>query len=79
MPLQSLTQRVTGIALRIRSLQNITKTMIVLIAPEKDIPNEIEILNQLFEEGLQYYHFRKPEKNYDEHVCLFKSNRGTIS
>jgi len=27
--------------------------MIVLIAPEIDIINEIEILNQLFQEGLQ--------------------------
>ncbi|WP_440069572.1 thiamine phosphate synthase [Tenacibaculum discolor] len=43
--------------------------MIVLIAPEKDIPNEIEILQQLFEEGLEYYHFRKPDKNYEEHVA----------
>ncbi|MHC9088196.1 thiamine phosphate synthase [Tenacibaculum sp. IMCC1] len=43
--------------------------MIVLIAPEKDIPNEIEILQQLFEEGLEYYHFRKPDKNYVEHVA----------
>ena len=42
--------------------------MIILIAPEKDIPNEIEILQQLFEEGLEYYHFRKPEKNYEEHM-----------
>ena len=41
--------------------------MIVLIAPENDVPNEIEILNQLFQEGLQYYHFRKPGKNYKEH------------
>ena len=41
--------------------------MIVLIAPENDIPNEIEILHQLFQEGLQYYHFRKPNKNYQEH------------
>lgn len=41
--------------------------MIILIAPEKDIPNEIEILNQLFQEGLEYYHFRKPNKNYQEH------------
>ena len=41
--------------------------MIVLIAPENDIPNEIEILNQLFKEGLQYYHFRKPHKDYKEH------------
>lgn len=43
--------------------------MIILIAPEKDIPNEIEILHQLFEEGLDYYHFRKPDKNYEEHVA----------
>ncbi|WP_417786165.1 thiamine phosphate synthase [Tenacibaculum sp.] len=42
--------------------------MIVLIAPENDIPNEIEILQQLFEEGLDYYHFRKLDKNYEEHV-----------
>ncbi len=41
--------------------------MIVLIAPENDIPNEIEILNQLFQNGLEYYHFRKPNKNYQEH------------
>ncbi|WP_458627669.1 thiamine phosphate synthase [Winogradskyella sp. PC D3.3] len=43
--------------------------MIVLIAPENDIPNEIEILNQLFQEGLLVYHLRKPKKNYDEHVA----------
>ncbi|WP_299160667.1 thiamine phosphate synthase [uncultured Tenacibaculum sp.] len=42
--------------------------MIVLIAPEKDIENEIKILHQLFEEGLEYYHLRKPYKNYEEHV-----------
>ncbi|MGL1889654.1 MAG: thiamine phosphate synthase [Reichenbachiella sp.] len=42
--------------------------MIVLIAPEKDITNEIEVLHQLFDEGLQYYHLRKPEKSYAEHV-----------
>ncbi|WP_298503400.1 thiamine phosphate synthase [uncultured Maribacter sp.] len=43
--------------------------MIVLIAPEKDVPNEIEILHQLFQEGLQYYHLRKPNKNYEEHCA----------
>ncbi|EPR72718.1 Thiamin-phosphate pyrophosphorylase [Winogradskyella psychrotolerans RS-3] len=43
--------------------------MIVLIAPENDIPNEIEILNQLFREGLLVYHLRKPDKNYEEHVA----------
>ncbi len=41
--------------------------MIVLIAPEKDIANEHEILNQLFQEGLECYHLRKPNKNYEEH------------
>ncbi|CAL2101907.1 Thiamine-phosphate pyrophosphorylase [Tenacibaculum sp. 190130A14a] len=42
--------------------------MIVLIAPEKDIENEVEILHRLFDAGLQFYHFRKPYKNYEEHV-----------
>lgn len=41
--------------------------MIIVIAPEKDIPNEIEILHQLFNAGLQYYHLRKPHKNIQEH------------
>lgn len=43
--------------------------MIVLIAPETDIDNELQILNQLFEAGLEYYHMRKPEKSYDEHCA----------
>ncbi len=38
--------------------------MVVLIAPEQDIKNEISILNQLFEAGLEYFHLRKPHKNY---------------
>ncbi len=42
--------------------------MFVLIAPEKDIENEVKILHQLFEEGLEYFHFRKPHKNYEDHV-----------
>ena len=46
--------------------------MIIVIAPENDIPNEIEILNKLFQEGLQYYHFRKPHKNYEEHCAYLK-------
>ena len=41
--------------------------MIVLIAPENDIENEIEILDQLFQQGLEFYHLRKPNKNYKEH------------
>ena len=43
--------------------------MLVLIAPEKDIPKEIAILNRLFKAGLQRYHLRKPSKNYKEHVA----------
>lgn len=41
--------------------------MIVVIAPENDVPNEIEILNQLFEEGLACYHLRKPHKDFKAH------------
>lgn len=43
--------------------------MIVLIAPEKDVENEIEILHQLFEAGLEYYHLRKPFKDLEAHVA----------
>ena len=46
--------------------------MIVLIAPENDVPNEIEILHQLFQEGLDYYHLRKPHKNYEQHSVYLK-------
>lgn len=47
--------------------------MIVLIAPEKDIPNEIEILHKLFEEGLTHYHLRKPDKGYEEHMAYLQA------
>lgn len=43
--------------------------MIVLIAPEQDLPEEIAILHGLFEKGLDYYHLRKPFKGYEEHVA----------
>lgn len=46
--------------------------MIVLIAPEHDVPNEIEILHQLFNAGLAYYHLRKPHKNYEDHVAYLQ-------
>lgn len=42
--------------------------MIIVIAPEQDVLKEIEILHQLFEEGLDYYHFRKPDKDYQAHA-----------
>lgn len=41
--------------------------MIVVIAPETDVENEITILVQLFEAGLESYHLRKPLKDYQEH------------
>ena len=46
--------------------------MIVLIAPENDVFNEIETLIRLFEEGLEYYHLRKPNKDYQEHCKYLK-------
>ena len=42
--------------------------MVVLIAPEKDIKNEIDILHQLFKAGLEYYHLRKPTKNIEQYA-----------
>ena len=41
--------------------------MIIVIAPENDVQNEIEILHQLFEEDLAYYHLRKPQKDFKAH------------
>lgn len=41
--------------------------MIVLISPEKDVIDELKILHQLFEKGLQYYHLRKPSKSEEEY------------
>ncbi len=41
--------------------------MIVLISPEQDIPNEMKILHQLFDAGLEFYHLRKPNKTKEEY------------
>lgn len=41
--------------------------MIVLISPEHTLANEIEVLNQLFEVGLTFYHLRKPNLDYKGH------------
>ncbi|MGO2101442.1 MAG: thiamine phosphate synthase [Psychroflexus halocasei] len=46
--------------------------MIVVIAPETDIENEISTLHRLFEAGLACYHLRKPEKDYKEHITYLK-------
>ncbi len=43
--------------------------MFILISPEKDLKNEISILNQLFEAGLECFHLRKPTKNKEEVVA----------
>ena len=64
--LQSLTQKNNSNNYYSCSYKH-SKTMIVLIAPENDVPNEIDILIRLFEEGLEYYHFRKPNKDYAAH------------
>lgn len=42
--------------------------MIVLIAPEEDVLNEIGLLNKLFQNGLDCFHLRKPLKSYQQHV-----------
>ncbi|MFC4096752.1 thiamine phosphate synthase [Euzebyella saccharophila] len=41
--------------------------MIVLISPENDIPNELPLLHQLFEEGLQCFHLRKPKRSIGDY------------
>ena len=43
--------------------------MIVLIAPENDVKDEIRILNQLFEVGLERFHLRKPNKDFKQHCA----------
>lgn len=47
--------------------------MIVLIAPEVTVKNEIKILHQLFEAGLEFYHFRKPQFTFEQH-CEYLNN-----
>ena len=39
--------------------------MVVLIAPELEFKDEITILHQLFDAGLDCYHLRKPTNDYD--------------
>ncbi len=46
--------------------------MIIIITPEQDIAEETEILNSLFENGLEILHLRKPHKNYEEHIAYLK-------
>lgn len=46
--------------------------MIIVLSPEYDIPNEVEILNQLFKQGLACYHLRKPHKSYEEYSVYIR-------
>ncbi|MEC5173081.1 thiamine phosphate synthase [Chryseobacterium nepalense] len=40
--------------------------MIIIITPEKIVPNETEVINELFQEGLDLLHIRKPVMNLEE-------------
>lgn len=40
--------------------------MIIIITPEKIVPNETEVINELFQEGLDLLHIRKPFMNLEE-------------
>ncbi|MDQ0592468.1 thiamine-phosphate pyrophosphorylase [Chryseobacterium ginsenosidimutans] len=42
--------------------------MIIVITPEEIIQNETEIINELFQEGLDLLHVRKPFINQDEMI-----------
>lgn len=41
--------------------------MILLISPEQTSATEIQTLHQLFEAGLEYFHFRKPDATLEDH------------
>lgn len=43
--------------------------MLLLISPEKDLPNEIQTLYKLFEAGLTHFHFRKPAASLETHIA----------
>jgi thiamine-phosphate pyrophosphorylase len=40
--------------------------MIIIITPEKIVANETEVINELFQEGLDLLHIRKPVMNLEE-------------
>lgn len=46
--------------------------MIIIITPEKMVPNETEIINVLFQEGLDLLHIRKPFINSEEMMDFFQ-------
>lgn len=46
--------------------------MLILISPEKDLKNEISILNQLFKAGLECFHLRKPTYGKEDVVAYLQ-------
>jgi len=47
--------------------------MLLLITPENDVPNETDLINSFFEEGLEILHLRKPNKNYVQHMAFLSA------
>ncbi|GAA3565857.1 thiamine phosphate synthase [Snuella lapsa] len=50
--------------------------MLIVVAPEISVPNEIAVLNRLFKVGLTCYHLRKPELDFEGH-CRYISQIDT--
>ncbi|MBK1895019.1 thiamine phosphate synthase [Chryseobacterium paridis] len=44
--------------------------MIIVISPEEILPNEVDIVNEMFQEGLELFHIRKPFIS-DQEMILF--------
>jgi thiamine-phosphate pyrophosphorylase len=47
--------------------------LLIIITPEVNTPNEIDIINQLFAKGLQRLHIRKPHFTIDEYRGYIKA------
>jgi len=41
-------------------------TNLIIISPSHDLPDESELVNRLFESGLELFHLRKPDMKEDE-------------
>lgn len=70
---------------KMRSKKNISKSnpvKCIVISPPEKVSNEIEMINLLVEEGLEYYHLRKPgmsEKEMENFIRKIPGNcRGKI-
>lgn len=51
------------------------KFMLIVISPEEDVVDESVILNHLFDNGLVFFHLRKPSKSRAAHVSYLKRIR----